>query len=250
MTADTPFPTPPSAPASSPAGFRVDVFPEVRRPDAGAVLIGEWDTGGPERQRAVMDGVARLWAEAPLPDGLLSRVLFAGTDGRSVLNYGQWTSHAARRGFLRTGAAGLTDRLAALLDGVGGVGTGGPGAFRLYASLPPGGEPPAPGCVVRTAFRTAREDTARRLVDGLLERADGRRAGDGAIASYFHLSEDGTRVVDYSEWADPQSHQRVVDTRLRDGGPVLRFLGGLDGVEPLGFRRFTAPRGLVRALPA
>ncbi|MCZ0994734.1 hypothetical protein O1L44_18620 [Streptomyces noursei] len=41
-----------------------------------------------------------------------------------------------------------------------------------------------------------------------------------------------------------------MDTRLLDGGPVMRFLGGLDGVEPLGFRRFTAPRGLVRALPA
>ncbi|ANZ17892.1 hypothetical protein O1L44_18625 [Streptomyces noursei] len=130
MTADTPFPTSPSTPASSPAGFRVDVFPDVRRPDAGAVLIGEWDTGGPERQRAVMDGVARAWAEAPLPDGLLSRVLFTGTDGRNVLNYGQWTSHAARREFLRTGAAGLTDRLAAVLDGVGGVGTGGPGTAR------------------------------------------------------------------------------------------------------------------------
>ncbi len=80
--------------------FRTDVFPEIRRPDSGLVLISEWDAGGPEGQRAAQDGVARAWEETPLPAGFLSRVMFAGTDGRSVLDYAQWTSGAAHREFV------------------------------------------------------------------------------------------------------------------------------------------------------
>ncbi|WP_052229968.1 hypothetical protein [Streptomyces sp. CT34] len=198
-----------------------------------------------------MDGVARAWEETPLPDGFLSRVLFAGTDGRSVLNYAQWTSDSAHREFLRTEGTGLADRVAGVLDRVGdadGFGDSGPGRFRLHGSLLlPEGEAPEPGCVVRVAFRTAGHGPARRLVDGLLEMFGGRQSGDGGIASHFHISEDGTRVVNYSEWTDPQSHERVAGTQLQDGGAVMRFITGLEGVEPLGFRRYTAPRGLVRA---
>ncbi|GGU63641.1 hypothetical protein GCM10010211_30850 [Streptomyces albospinus] len=196
----------------------------------------------------MLDGVARAWEETPLPDGLLSQVLFAGTDERSVLNYAQWTSSSAHREFVRTEGAGLAERIAAVLDGVGGVGDAGPGRFRLHGSLLlPEGEAPAPGCVVRVAFRTAGHEPARRLVDGLLEMFGGRQSGDGGIASHFHISEDGTQVVNYSEWTDAQSHERVAGTQLQDGGAVMRFIAGVEGVEPLGFRRYTAPRGLVRA---
>ncbi|MGD3107542.1 hypothetical protein [Streptomyces sp. YGL11-2] len=196
----------------------------------------------------MLDGVARAWEETPLPDGFLSQVLFAGTDGRSVLNYGQWTSGSAHREFVRTEGTGLAERIAAVLDRVGDVADYGPGRFRLHGSLLlPEGEAPAPGCVVRVAFRTAGHEPARRLVDGLLEMFGGRQSGDGGIASHFHISEDGTRVVNYSEWTDAQSHERVVATQLQDGGAVKRFIAGVEGVEPLGFRRYTAPRGLVRA---
>ncbi|ARF55946.1 hypothetical protein [Streptomyces gilvosporeus] len=225
-----------------------DVFPEVRRPDAGAVLISEWDAGGPERQRAVVDGVAGVWKETPLPAGFLSRVLFTGADGRSVLNYGQWTSHAARRDFVRNaGETGLRERIAAALEGVEGVGTTGPEHFRLYRSLLGGEAQGTPGCVVRVAFRTSGHEAARRLVDGLMDLFDGRQGGAGAFASHFHLREDGRRVVNYSEWTDPDAHQRTVESSLQGSGAVMRFIAGLEGVEPLGFKRFVGPRGLVRA---
>ncbi|BDH09298.1 antibiotic biosynthesis monooxygenase [Streptomyces hygroscopicus] len=227
-------------------GFLVDVFPKIRRADAGAVLISEWDAGGPEGQRAVLDGVARAWAQTPLPAGFLSRVLFAGTDGRSVLNYAQWTSEAAHREFVRTEDTGLSERIAAVLDGVGDVGNAGPGRFRLYRSMLPQGEPGTPGCVVRVAFRTTGHEAARGLVDGLLERVGELQQGDGGIASHFHISEDGGQVVNYSEWTDPESHERELGTRLRRRGEVRSFIDGLPGVEPVGFRRYAAPRGLVR----
>ncbi|UQA94667.1 hypothetical protein [Streptomyces halobius] len=227
--------------------FRTDVFPEIRRPDAGAAVISEWDAGSPEGQRAVLDGVARAWGETPLPAGFLSRVLFAGTDGHSVLNYGQWTSDTARQEFLRAEGAGLSERMAAVLDGVEGAGDAGPTLFRLYRSLLPQGEPQVAGCVVRVAFRTTGHHAARELVDGLVEMMGGRQIGEGGIASHFHLSDDGTRVVNYSEWTAPEAHEREVGSIVHGDGPVMRFIGGLAGVEPLGFRRYTAPRGLVRA---
>ncbi len=236
-----------AAPVNGPGdGFATDVFPQIRRPDAGTVLISEWDAGSPEGQRAVLDGVARAWEETPLPAGFLSRVLFAGTDGRSVLNYAQWTSEAAHREFVRNEDTGLGERVAAALRAVGDVGHSGPTHYRLYRSLLPQGEPGAPGCVVRVAFRTTGHDAARGLVDGLLDRLGGAQPGEGGIASHFHISEDGTRVVNYSEWTDPESHARQIGTGLRAGGPVMSFITSLPGVEPLGFRRYATPRGLVR----
>ncbi|MFG2890024.1 antibiotic biosynthesis monooxygenase [Streptomyces sp. NPDC048248] len=227
--------------------FRTDVFPEIRRPDSGLVLISEWDAGSPEGQRAAQNGVAHAWEETPLPAGFLSRVLFAGTDGRSVLDYAQWTSGAAHREFVAREETGPLEGIAAAPVGVGGDGDAGPGRFRLYRSLLPEGAAPAPGCVVRVAFRTAGEEAARRLVDGLMDMFDGRQSGAGGIASHFHLSEDGTRVVNYSEWTDAEAHERMVVAELGSGGQVMRLLASLPGVEPLGFRRYTAPRGLVRA---
>ncbi|MGW1376526.1 antibiotic biosynthesis monooxygenase [Streptomyces sp. NPDC002446] len=228
-------------------GFLTDVFPKIRRPDAEAVLISEWDAGSPEGQRAVLDGVARAWAETPLPAGLLSRVLFAGTDGRSVLNYAQWTSDAAHREFVRGENTGLRERIAAVLEAAGDVGNSGPTRYRLYRSMLRQGEPQTPGCVIRVAFRTTGHDAARELVDGLLDVLGGVQPGKGGIASHFHISEDGTRVVNYSEWTDPESHAREIGTNLQPGGPVMSFIASLPGVETLGFRRYVTPRGLVRA---
>ncbi|MFD8546404.1 antibiotic biosynthesis monooxygenase [Streptomyces sp. NPDC059649] len=228
------------------AGFSTDVFPQVRRAGAGLVLISEWDAGSPEGQRAALDGMARAWEEAPLPAGFLSRVLFAGTDGRSVLNYGQWTSDAAYEEFVRGQDTGSRERIAGGPAAVGDVGDTGPTRYRLYRSLLPQGGPQAPGCLVRVAFRTAGHDAARELVDGLLDLIGGIQPGEGGIASHFHISEDGTRVVNYSEWTTAEAHEREIAGSLRRGGPVMAFIEGLAGVEPLGFRRYVGPRGLVR----
>ncbi|WP_078872051.1 antibiotic biosynthesis monooxygenase [Streptomyces sp. NRRL S-337] len=229
------------------AGFRADVFPQVRRAGVGTVLISEWDAGGPEGQRAVLDGVARAWEGAPLPAGFVSRVLFAGTDGRSVLDYAQWTGDAAHEEFMRGEDTGLREQIAGGAPAaVGDGGDTGPTRYRLYGSLLPQGEPEDPGCVVRVAFRTAGHEAARALVDGLLDLIGGVQPGEGGIASHFHISEDGTRVVNYSEWTTAEAHEREIAGSLTRGGPVMSFIEGLAGVKPLGFRRYVGPRGLVR----
>ncbi|MFH8403279.1 hypothetical protein ACH4FX_00695 [Streptomyces sp. NPDC018019] len=229
------------APATSPggfqnpAGFLVDALPDVRRAGVGPVLISEWDAGGPERQQAMIEGAARAWEAAPLPAGLVSQVFLAGTDGRSVLGFGQWEE----------GAAGAPRRA---------VEEGGARRYRYYRSLLPQGEPPEPGCIVTVSFGTTGHQAARQLVDGLVDMmngrqpgaADGSRTTSGGISSNFHISEDGTRVFNYSEWTDEAAHQRMVETSLRKDGAVMRLIESVPGVTPLGFKRYVAPRGLVR----
>ncbi|WP_050508041.1 MULTISPECIES: antibiotic biosynthesis monooxygenase [Streptomyces] len=218
-----------------PARFLVDVLPEIRRPGVGPVLISEWDAEDTARQQAVIEGAARALGAAPLPDGLVSQVFLAGTDGRTVLGLGQWEE----------GAAGAPLRA---------VEEGGARPYRYYRSLLPQGEPPEPGCIVTVRFRTTGHEAARQLVDGLVDMMNGLQPGaadrsrtlSGGISSNFHISEDGTRVFNYSEWTDEAAHQRVVDTSLQQGGAVMRFIESVPGVTPLGFKRYVAPRGLVR----
>lgn len=59
MTSSHDAQTRPGSGPGTRAGFRTDVFPEIRRADAGAVLISEWDAGSRAGQRAVLDGVGR-----------------------------------------------------------------------------------------------------------------------------------------------------------------------------------------------
>ncbi|MET9293808.1 hypothetical protein [Streptomyces sp. NPDC003077] len=224
-------------------GFVIDGLPEVRRPGVGRVLISEWDVGSPERQREVLAEGTRAWVRTPLPEGFVSRVFYAGTDGRTVLNYGQWTSDAAHEEFVRGEGSGLRARMAAVV----GKEVSGPRVFRYYRSLLPQGERPQPGCIVTVRFETTGHEAARRLVDGLLEMMGGVQPGQGSIASHFHISEDGTRVFNYSEWGDVASHERMVESSLRSDGAVMTFIQGLPGVTPLGFKRYVGHQGLVRA---
>ncbi|MFH8345914.1 hypothetical protein [Streptomyces sp. NPDC018045] len=233
--------TPTTAPSGTPAGFqdpdrfRADTLPDVRRAGVGTVLISEWDAGSPERQQAMAEGAARAVQSAPLPDGLVSQVFLTGTDGRTVLAFGQWED----------GPAGAAQRA---------VGAGGARGYRYYRSLLPQGGQPEPGCVVTVSFETTGHEAARQLVDGLLDMMGGvqpgsaetSRTGSGGISSNFHISEGGTRVFNYSEWTDEAAHQRMVETSLQQGGAVMNLIESIPGVTPLGFKRYVTPRGLVR----
>ncbi|MEV5594824.1 hypothetical protein [Streptomyces sp. NPDC052496] len=215
--------------------FLVDALPDTRRAGVGTVLISEWDAGSPERQQAMAEGAARALRAAPLPDGLVSQVYLTGTDGRTVLGFGQWED----------GQAG-PPQTAVEPDGAR--------RYRYYRSLLPQGEQPEPGCVVAVSFETTGHEAARQLVDGLLDlmggvqpgSAETSRTGSGGISSNFHISEDGTRVFNYSEWTDEAAHQHMIDTSLQQGSAVLNLIAGIPGVTPLGFKRYVTPRGVVR----
>ncbi|OKH97327.1 hypothetical protein A6A06_32675 [Streptomyces sp. CB02923] len=218
-----------------PVRLLADTLPDIRRTGVGTVLISEWDADGPARQQAMAEGAARALRAAPLPDGLVSQVYLTGTDGRTVLGFGQWED----------GPAGPSPAA---------VEAGGARRYRYYRSLLPQGEQPEPGCVVAVSFETTGHEAARQLVDGLLDMMGGvqpgsdetARTGSGGISSNFHISEDGTRVFNYSEWTDEAAHQRMVESSLQQGGAVLSLVASIPGVTSLGFKRYVTPRGLVR----
>jgi adenine deaminase len=61
----------------------------------------------------------------------------------------------------------------------------------------------------------------------------------GGIAGHFHVSVDGTRVLNYAEWVDEASHvQAVGDAGSIGRAPAWRRVQTMPGVVNLGFRRY------------
>ncbi|SEQ93383.1 antibiotic biosynthesis monooxygenase [Streptomyces radiopugnans] len=193
------------------------VHPDPARPEAGAVLISVWDVGTPERQRAAADAIAATWGkrEWPTPD-MLSYGVYAGTDGRTLLHYSQWTGEEAYEEYVRTHRQERNDEID---DAVPGIERLRLTRTRRYRSLPQErdgrgreGKRPEPGCVVvvEVGFEGPDEARQRAWVDTVAaaieeDRADGSLP-PGGISAHFHLSTDGTRVVNYAEWESEQAH--------------------------------------------
>lgn len=74
----------------------------------------------------------------------------------------------------------------------------------------------------------------------------GGQAGEGGIASHFHLAADGTGIVNYGEWTAPEAHRRTAGAVLRSDGDVAALIRSVDGLRPKGFHRFLPHRGLSR----
>jgi hypothetical protein len=163
-------------------------FPDVRRADCGVALVWPRHVAGPERQQAEAAGVMADLTERGLPDGFLSCSAFGSTDGETLMIYAQWTSDDTYRQFAgREDSAKRGDWAQ-------------PIRFALYRSsvLDPGA---TPGVLVAPTFDVDGPDRQRRSIDALL---DGPLSVpvDGLIASHFHTSLDGSRVLNWAEWRD------------------------------------------------
>ncbi|MFC5749761.1 hypothetical protein [Actinomadura rugatobispora] len=225
---------------TGPAGTTEQQHPDISRADAGAVLIDQWDVGTRERQRAGAAALARLWRSAPLPGGCLSRNLYVSDDGTAVLAYEQWRSHEAYRRFAETGRPPLTGEVAP------GVERREPAAYRLYRTgLTARGR--TPGSIVIIRFDTRDERAARALVDGLIEEFAGADLPGGGLASHFHIAVDGSRMLNYAEFTDAASHEAVIEASTRGGNRLGSLIARMDGVTPLGFRRYTLHTGVPGA---
>ena len=61
----------------------------------------------------------------------------------------------------------------------------------------------------------------------------------GGISGHFHISVDGTRVLNYAEWVDEASHVEAVgDAGSIGRGPAWRRVQTMPGVVNLGFGRY------------
>ncbi|MEO3793398.1 hypothetical protein ABGB14_24565 [Nonomuraea sp. B10E15] len=199
-------------------------MPDLARDDVGAIVVSQWSPCEPgRRQERVEQMFARL-ERVPWPPGVISFDVLLSTDGDSVLTYTQCAGQAENR-FV----AEVTDAE--------------PTEYRLYR----GGSRdarPVPGCivVVSVQFDGPDQQRQRRWVDTVFAamEAETEPHPDG-ISAYFHLSADGTKVLNYAEWIDEDSHR---DALARSGrgtvgnAPEWRDVQEFSGVESSGFQRY------------
>ncbi|MEU6142110.1 antibiotic biosynthesis monooxygenase [Streptomyces sp. NPDC047081] len=194
---------------------RTDTHPDLADPRIGAPFFSTWRVGTPLRQRRTVEAVAAAWERRPWPaPGLLGYHLYTGHDTSTVLHYSQWTDEPAYEAFVRTRRQERVDEIDTAVPGIEHLGLG---RYRHYRS---GGAPEGravsegraartPGCivVVDVEFESADPERQRAWVDAVFEALENEPAPHpGGIAAHFHLSTDGTRVLNYAEWESAQAH--------------------------------------------
>ncbi|RDG31297.1 antibiotic biosynthesis monooxygenase [Streptomyces corynorhini] len=185
--------------------------PDPARPGVGVVMVSTWRVGTPARQRATVDAISRVWRARAWPDaGLLSYSVAIGEDGDSLLHYSQWSGEEAYERFV---GASRDERVAEIDAAVPGIERLGLGRYALYRSgASPAGDTRAPGCVVvvDVEFRPGEPGAAQireGWVDAVFEALDtDPHLPPGGISAHFHLSTDGTRVLNYAEWESARAH--------------------------------------------
>ncbi|MEU3709710.1 antibiotic biosynthesis monooxygenase family protein [Streptomyces catenulae] len=228
---------------------RTSVFPEVRRADAGTVLISRWIVPDPAVQVAVADAVLDVWEAQERPAAMLSLSVFRSLDGTEVLHHAQWTGDEAHREWARAHRSAALAPVDAALPGIRRPGLV---RYRLDRSHVPdraAGRPP--GLLVTPVFRTSGPAAQRALTDTVLDALDAARV-PGLIGAHLHRSLDGSSVRNHAEWADLAAWQAFAD------GPVPRRIaariGALDGVTPEsggpdGVHRYRLHGSLVNVAP-
>lgn len=122
-----------------------------------------------------------------LPTAYLSRYCLEGSDGRTILNYAQWTNSDAHRAFAanpRTSRPSATrSRACSQLYS--------PGRFTLHRSIAL--REAAVRYLTTASYDTEGSATARELADKLAARSTAAAPSE-LIAEHFHISEDGQRL--------------------------------------------------------
>lgn len=182
-------------------------LPDVADPAVAVVSIEQRDVADSTEQRAAAEAMVAGWAQEPWPEHLRSVACFvsvgpvagvgilrgteAGDDTRlGVVTYTQWTSAPAppaRR------------------------------MFERYRSYQPATPVPTlrPGCVVFVTIDFDGPDGGRqrRWIDAVVAAlAAEPEPAAGLIAAHFHASTDGTRVLNYAEWASAQAHRDALES--------------------------------------
>lgn len=199
------------------ATHRTDSHPDLADPRVRAPFFSTWRVGTPLRQRKSVEAIAGAWERRPWPaDDLLGYHVYTGHDASTLLHYSQWTSEPAYETFVKTHRQERVDEIDTAVPGIERLGLG---RYRHYRS---GGTPAGrdgripgripkriPGCVVivDVEFEGPDPDRQRAWVDAVFEALENEPAPHpGGISAHFHLSTDGTRVLNYAEWDSARSH--------------------------------------------
>jgi hypothetical protein len=226
-----------------------DRLPDIARSEVSLVVVSQWTAGTPERQRAAGELSLAAWARVPWPKDLLSLSCLLSSDGEAVLSYAQWKSGEAAVEFRRTQGPTLARGIDDAVPGLQGTG---PVPYRLYRSAVRDGAP-VPGCivVVSVTFEGPDEQRQREWVDAVFDAlAAETDPHPGGIGAHFHLSTDGTRVLNYAEWTSKEAHREAIERSGQGAvgsGPGWRKVKSFPGMISGGFKRYRLLRRLVPA---
>jgi heme-degrading monooxygenase HmoA len=163
--------------------------------------------GTPLRQRQAVEAIAGTWQRRPWPtDDLLGYHVYAGHDGSTLLHYSQWRSAEAFEAFTATHRQERVDEIDTAVPGIERLRLD---RYRHYRSGGQEGDTRVPGCIVivDVEFEGPDPDRQRAWVDAVFEALEKEPTPHpGGIAAHFHLSTDGTRVLNYAEWESAQAH--------------------------------------------
>lgn len=121
----------------------------------------------------------------PRPEGLLDVQRLEALDGGDVVTLSQWSGPAEVDGAV---------------------------AYRRYRSAGLGSTGDRPvGCVVLVSAEFDRPGVAEEWVDLVFEALASGESHPGGIGACFHVSTDGTRVLNYAEWTSAQAHQDALE---------------------------------------
>ena len=225
----------------------VHTHPALTRSDAGIVAVTEFQVGGADEQQRLFETSRAAWDILPWPDTLLSIAWLASTDGQSALAYVQWRDDSEFEAYGRTHrprlAAHFKDAFPALVPTP-------PVFYRRYRSATRP-DAPGPGCIVIVSveFDGADEARQRSWVDTVFDALGSDTAPPtGGLGAHFHVTVDGTRVLNYAEWIDEASHVAALE---RSGigavgsGPKWRTVQTFPGLKGSRVTRYRLDRRLV-----
>ncbi|MEU6475857.1 antibiotic biosynthesis monooxygenase [Streptomyces sp. NPDC047017] len=234
------------------AARRTDTHPDLTDPRVGSPLFSTWRVGTPERQRRTVEAVAASWQRHPWPaDELLAHHLYTGHDGSTLLHYSQWTDERAHAAFARTGRPDRVDEIDAAVPGIERPGLGRYRRYRSGGAADRGGR--VPGCVVivEVEFDGPDPEQQRAWVDAVFDAlASDPQPRPGGIGAHFHLSTDGTRVLNYAEWESAQAHIDALDAPGDGVGSATaqwRHVQRWPGLKSSSVSRYEHTFGLVPA---
>ncbi|MEV3991669.1 antibiotic biosynthesis monooxygenase [Streptomyces sp. NPDC049837] len=218
--------------------------PDLHRPGVGVVKVSTWRVGTPERQRAAVDAIEATWRKRDWPDvGLLSYSVHIGEDGDTLLHYSQWTDEEAYQEFSRTHRDGRNAEIDAAVPGIERVGLYSYERYRSGALNPD--DTRVPGCVVivDVEFDGPDADRQRDWVDGVFEALEtDPNPHPGGISGHFHVSLDGTRVLNYAEWESAEAHKEALAAPgdgVGSATPQWTRVRAYPGVVRNGVKRYT-----------
>ena len=219
-----------------------DCRPVISRPDAGIAVVTRWMVSDVEIQRALVEAIAAWWKGTPWPQGLLSVYCLTSTDGTSVVTYSQWTSETAWQ-------ESNSESLIAPACEFPGIERGEPVAYQLYRGSTRDGAP-APGCVVLVSVQFDGPDKERqkRWIDAVFEALESEpKLPEGGISGYFHVSLDGTRVLNYAEWTSEEAHREALEKSGQEAmgpNPKWRIVQTYPGIASSRVGRYKVAHGL------